>query len=244
VSLIRDAKILYHMAVSPIKGEDHQARLESFYQGQADAYDEFRKKLLHGREDLLGQLDMPEGGVWIDLGGGTGSNLECVGDRMAALQQAYVVDLTPSLVQVAKERVQARGWENVTVVEGDATAWTPEAGEGTADVVTFSYSLTMIPDWFRAIDHALRLLKPGGRIGVVDFYIARKYPLEGRKQHNWWTRTFWPAWFVNDNVFLSTEHLPYLDAHFDLEMLDERRAKVPYLPLVRVPYYLFIGRKR
>ena len=44
MSLLRDAKILYHMAVSPIRGDDHQARLESFYGGQADAYDEFRKR--------------------------------------------------------------------------------------------------------------------------------------------------------------------------------------------------------
>jgi len=242
MSFLKDAKVLWHMAVSPIKGDSHQQRLESFYAGQAEAYDDFRKRLLHGREDLYASLDMPEGGVWIDLGGGTGSNLECVGDRMAALKQAYLVDLTPSLVEVARKRVAARGWKNVTVVEGDATAWRPE--EGLADVVTFSYSLTMIPDWFKAIDHALSLLKPGGRIGVVDFYIARKYPPDGRATHNWFTRTFWPSWFVNDNVYLTTEHLPYLEHRFELERLEERRATVPYMPLVRVPYYIFVGKKR
>jgi len=25
---------------------------------------------------------------------------------------------------------------------------------------------------------------------------------------------------------------------------EEHRAKVPYIPLTRVPYYLFVGRKR
>ena len=44
--------------------------------------------------------------------------------------------------------------------------------EGPADVVTFSYSLTMIPDWVRALEQAWALLKPGGTIGIVDFYVA------------------------------------------------------------------------
>ncbi len=32
-------------------------------------------------------------------------------------------------------------------------------GEGTVDVVTFSYALTMIPDWREAIRNAFRMLK-------------------------------------------------------------------------------------
>ena len=31
----------------------------------------------------------------------------------------------------------------------------------------FSYTLSMIPDWFAALENARRLLKPGGTIGVV-----------------------------------------------------------------------------
>jgi len=44
-----DLKILYHLALKPVRGKDHAARMESFYAGQADAYDDFRKRLLHGR---------------------------------------------------------------------------------------------------------------------------------------------------------------------------------------------------
>ena len=53
-----------------------------------------------------------------------------------------------------------------------------EPPEAPVDVVTFSYSLTMIPDWFAAIENALRMLRPGGQIGVVDFYVSRKYPAQ------------------------------------------------------------------
>ncbi|MGO9110811.1 MAG: class I SAM-dependent methyltransferase, partial [Thermoguttaceae bacterium] len=142
---------------------------------------------------------------------------------------------------VARKRSEARGWKNVEAVSADATTFRP--AEGPADVVTFSYSLTMIPDWFAAIDSALAMLQPGGTIGVTDFFVARKYPAEGRRRHSWFTRTFWPAWFGSDNVFLSADHIPYLQRNFRTERLEEKRAKVHYIPLIRVPYYTFIGRK-
>ena len=112
---------------------------------------------------------------------------------------------------------QARGWKNVEAIAADATTFQPAAGP--ADVVTFSYSLTMIPDWYAAIDNALTMLRPGGTIGVTDFFVARKYPAEGRTRHGWFTRTFWPAWFGSDNVFLSPDHLPYLQRKFSTDAL-------------------------
>ena len=109
--------------------------------------------------------------------------------------------------------------------------------------MTCSYSLTMIPDWFAAMDQAYRMLKPGGVIGVVDFFVARKYPAESLAKHRWSRRTFWPTWFASDNVFLSPDHIPYLQNKFETVTLQQHRGKVPYLPFVRAPYYVFIGRK-
>ncbi|MFH1919016.1 MAG: methyltransferase domain-containing protein [Planctomycetota bacterium] len=113
-----------------------------------------------------------------------------------------------------------------------------------ADVVTFSYSLTMIPNWFAALENARAILKPGGLVGVVDFYVSRKYPADGLARHAWFTRSFWPVWFARDNVFPSPDHVPFLQRTFDPVHFTENRAKVPYLPLVRMPYYTFVGKKR
>jgi S-adenosylmethionine-diacylgycerolhomoserine-N-methlytransferase len=161
--------------------------------------------------------------------------------RLTDFDRVYVVDLSTSLLRIADERIAARGWDNVETVEADATTWRPP--DGPVRLVTFSYSLTMIPDWFAAIEHAWDLLEPGGHIGVVDFYVARKYPAEGLARHGWPTRAFWPLWFASDNVFLSADHLPMLESRFERVHLEERRARLPYLPLVRAPYYIFIGRK-
>ena len=247
MSVFSDLKILYHLAVRPIRGDGHAERLESFYGDQADNYDDFRRRLLKGREELWPSIPFPQNGVWVDMGGGTGSNLECFGgeergiDRLA---KVYVVDLADSLLGVARKRIEQHGWSNVQTVRADATEWIPE--EKSVDVVTFSYSLTMIPDWFAAIDHAWRLLKPGGVIGVVDFYLSRKFPAHGHCRHSFATRSFWPVWFSCDNVFPSADHVPYLHRKFEPILFREYRARVPYHPFFwwKMPYYLFVGRKQ
>ena len=239
--LAAELKTLYHLMLSPIKGDTHAQRLENFYGKQAEHYDAFRKRLLHGRQELWNRLPVAPGEVWVDLGGGTGANLEHIGQDISQLGKVYVVDLAPSLLKVAQQRCEANGWGNVTPVEADATTFRPT--EGGADAVTLSYSLTMIPDWFAALENAWAMLKPGGRIALVDFYVSRKYPATPHRRHRWLTRSFWPTWFGCDNVFLSPDHVPYLHRRFEVSHFSEHSAPVPYLPLVRVPYYLFIGRK-
>lgn len=71
------------------------------------------------------------------------------------------------------------------------------------------------------------MLKPGGVIGVVDFYVLCKHPPDGLRRHGWFMRHFWPTWFASDNVFPSADHVPYLHRKFDPLRFDERTARVP-----------------
>ena len=236
-----DMKILYHMLLKPVRGDSHAERMESFYGDQAEGYDDFRKRLLKGREELWQQLPKDEGCIWVDLGGGTGANIENFGDSISNPEKIYVIDLSTSLLKIASDRFAKKGWTNVETVEADATTYCPP--QGYADVVTFSYSLTMIPNWFAAIENAYKILKPGGHIGVADFYISHKWPAESLKRHRWFTRTIWPPWFATDNVFPSPDHLPFLRHHFDQVALEENANRLPYVPLIKAPYYVFVGQK-
>lgn len=241
MGLSSDLRIILNMVFTRVRGESHGDRLEEFYRAQAGAYDDFRRRLLHGREAMMRSLAVTDGACAIDMGAGTGSNFECFGDQIRRFRQVTLVDLSPSLLRIADERIRARGWTNVRTVVADATKYEPP--EGPVDIVTFSYSLTMIPDWFLAIDHALGLLKPGGLIGVADFYVARKWPAPGHRRHLGMRRFFWPAWFSWDNVFLSPDHLPYLQSRFRTVVLHEQLGPVPYMMGLRAPYYIFVGQK-
>lgn len=243
MSLISDLRVLYHLALRPIRGKTHEERLDQFYSGQTRDYDAFRARLLRGREELLRTVELPTGvgTLWADIGAGTGVNLEPVAERVPQVEKIVLVDLSRSMLDVAKARVEQHGWSNVEVRHGDAT--TAVLPDGSADFVTFFYSLTMIPGWYKAVERAYDALKPGGLIGVVDFYVSMKHPEPGRVRHSFLTRSFWPVWFSMDNVYLKEDHAPYLHHRFECVHFEEHRAPVPYMLGARVPYYLFIGRK-
>lgn len=152
------------MVFANVTGDTQQEKLESFYVTQADLYDSYRHRMLHGRFPMINAMPAIKDGIWVDLGGGTGSNLEYFGDNLNYWNKIIVLDLCPSLVETAKKRVISKGWENfVDVILGDACDMNDDRlpKDGTVDVVTFSYSLSMIPDWKKAIRNAFRMLKPG-----------------------------------------------------------------------------------
>lgn len=240
-SWIADFRVLWHLLVHPIRGKSHRERLESFYQGQAGDYDSFRARMLHGRDELISWIDFPARGTWVDLGAGTGHNLFSAGDRASELHQILLVDLSESLLRVAAQESLTRGLTNVEIRNGDATLL--DVPDQSVDCVTLSYALTMIPDWFDAIATAHRILKPGGTIAVVDFYVSRKYAEADHRQHSWLRRTFWSLWFAADNVYLSGDHLAMLHRWFDVQRCDERLGSVPYMPLIHAPYFLLLATK-
>jgi S-adenosylmethionine-diacylgycerolhomoserine-N-methlytransferase len=238
MNLLADARILYAMARGASRGTTHAERLQNFYAPQAEAYDAFRERLLHGREQLIDLLPVASGGRVVELGAGTGRNLEFFGSRLAHFGQVEIVDLCPALLETARRRTAQLA--NVRVVEADATHYRPARA---VDAVYFSYALTMIPDWRAAIDSALAMLAPRGVLGVVDFYLPRLQDGEGRFSRRARSNRFWRRWFAHDGVHLSEEHLPYLRGRLDCMACLERAGTVPYLPWLKVPHYVFVGRR-
>ncbi len=100
-----------------IKGSNHQEVLESFYETQSHLYDSYRFRMLHGRLPMIRAMPAPKGGSWVDMGGGTGSNLEFFGQSLNQWGKVVVLDLCPSLVSVAKKRVEEHeSWSSFTSV--------------------------------------------------------------------------------------------------------------------------------
>jgi S-adenosylmethionine-diacylgycerolhomoserine-N-methlytransferase len=214
-------------------------RLQAFYAPQAGRYDAFRRRLLHGREELIRRLPAGTGDVVVELGCGTGENLERFGGRLAGLRGLVLVDLCPALLEQARTR--AARFSHVKVVEADITRYRPPQP---VDCVYFSYALTMVEDWRAVIANAVAMLRPGGTLGVVDFYVSSARPAPGRIRHPAWERWLWRRWFAHDGVRLDSGHMIQLAADMPGCRIFERRGKVPYLPGLTAPYYIFIGRKR
>lgn len=236
----------YNCFLKPHTGDssrNQQDALESFYGAQAGIYDATRSKLLSGRDTMLGLVaaqaksqanagKMSTRPIWVDIGGGTGWNIEQM-NRYLPVQSffhaVYLVDLSPSLCEVARARFEALGWKNVHVICQDARTFKLSDYEADdtdekavfsigrsayedkdaadrlgADVLTMSYSLSMIPEFHPVIDSLASLLSPFGILGVVDFYVQNKVDFQNRNytggvidRHCMWiSRVFWRTWYV------------------------------------------------
>ncbi|KAI1431835.1 hypothetical protein GGR50DRAFT_37127 [Xylaria sp. CBS 124048] len=276
----------YSCFLKPHQGDakgNQQDALESFYKTQAGAYDVTRKGLLKGREDMLAlaaaQLALKAKTtkspatrrVWVDIGGGTGWNIEAMSQFVRVDQffdAVYLVDFSPSLCEVARKRFTRLGWANVKVICQDARAFrledhepvshgsrarSPDASYPShekarhpgANLITMSYSLSMIPDYYSVVDSLTSLLAPGGIIGVVDFYVQSRVDVSFRnytgglidRHVNFLGRTFWRAWFDIDRVALEPGRRDYLEYRFGTVLNVNTRNYA----LGAIPYYIWLG---
>ncbi|KAJ9486903.1 hypothetical protein VN97_g6420 [Penicillium thymicola] len=164
-------------------------------------------------------------------------------------KHVYLVDLSPSLCEVARERFERLGWNNVTVLCQDARSFRlPEkdnAASDGADLITMSYSLSMIPDYYSVVDSLTSRLKSTGMLGVCDFYVqsivdvsCRNYTGGAFNRHvNWLGRVFWRAWFDFDRVSLEAARRDYLEYKFGTVISASERNYF----LGGIPYYIFVG---
>ncbi|WVR08104.1 hypothetical protein IAU60_005150 [Kwoniella sp. DSM 27419] len=252
----------------------HKDRLDAFYSGQADLYDATRTALLKGRETMLqllashlktqperiNRLGTAEKKIWVDLGGGTGWNIEKMDEYLplSYFDAIYLVDLCEPLLDVARARIKARGWKNVHVLCQDASSFVlPEWEKGEVDprgsirAITMSYSLSMIPPFYQLLDRCDQVLDPQkGLMGVVDFYASREAGNKERaigtasKRVSWFAKWFWECWFSFDGVQLHASRRDYLE--YKMGTIKSYNARNNFLNswFIQIPYYVFLGCSR
>jgi len=79
------------------------------------------------------------------------------------------VDLTPAILQRAKQTAAAEGLANLVFTIGDAHRL-PFA-DNSLDIAITSYALHHMPDAPRVIAEMARVVRPGGRVGVADIRV-------------------------------------------------------------------------
>lgn len=139
-----------------------KAKVRQFFDSAADSWDESRAQLIGDRSDLLALLDLfdPE---WVvgDLGCGTGHISAALSPSVA---RVIAIDESGPMLAAAQARLS--GLANVDLREGHIESLPLE--DGSLDVAILFLVAHFITDPARAMQEVRRVLKPGGRLLLVD----------------------------------------------------------------------------
>lgn len=184
---------------------NHATQMDQVYRLQRHFYDLTRKYYLLGRDPVLKKLPVEPGQSLIEVGCGTARNL-ILAARAFPEARLYGIDASEEMLKTARENIERAGLSGrIEVGFGFAENFDPAALfdlAGPIDHYLFSYSLSMIPDWQGALDHAATLVAPGGHIHVVDF--GDQAGLPG------WFRGLLVNWLKRFHVTIRTELPAYL----------------------------------
>lgn len=203
--------------------------MDRMYRIQRYFYDFTRKYYLLGRDQLLRQMDVKPGERLLEIGCGTGRNLIILGKKHPEAH-FYGLDASSAMLDTALKNSEA---EHVTNIDLETALADDFEFDKTFDLtekfdkIFFSYSISMIPPWRESIENALKNLKPGGELYIVDFYDQKDLPAVFQKMLK--------AWLAKFHVKFWDELMPFLHS---LEA--DGRGKLTITPMFR--RYSFIAK--
>jgi S-adenosylmethionine-diacylgycerolhomoserine-N-methlytransferase len=180
--------------------------MDRMYRHQRHLYDLTRKYYLIGRERMLKTMAIQDSNRALEAGCGTGRNLVHLA-RANSGAHLFGLDASLEMLRTANAKLARAGLSGRVVLrhslaEDLCHRRTFELTEP-FDLIFFSYSLSMIPTWQRALDAALANLRPGGRLFILDFWDGAGLP--------GWFRRGLVRWLALFEVHCRPELLSYLE---------------------------------
>jgi demethylmenaquinone methyltransferase / 2-methoxy-6-polyprenyl-1,4-benzoquinol methylase len=192
VARLRDLDVERYLADPALR----QSYVTPMFDLVAPSYDVFTRVFSFGMDQrwkrtlvAIARDSVARDGVVFDVATGTG-------DLAYALSAARP-DLRITGVDVSTEMLsRATRGEGVTLAAGDLSAM--PIPDGSLDAVTAGYALRNTPDWRVALQELARVIKPGGQLLTLDFFIPESslwrslflgwLHVAGRAAGWWWHR--------------------------------------------------------
>ena len=99
--------------------------------------------------------------------------------------RAIGVDMTPAMIERARDSARAAGLDNVEILQGDAQALPLD--DASIDVVISNGVLNLVADKRLAFTEIRRVLRPGGTLQFADIANGNEVPEEAIRDIDLWT---------------------------------------------------------
>ena len=136
-----------------------------------------------GNPHRIGPIEPGE--IVLDIGCGAGMDLLLAARRASPSGHAIGVDMTPSMLELAKRGALKAGlWQSIEMRRGMAEELPVETES--VDVIISNGVLNLSPDKDRAFREVYRVLRPGGRLYLADVVVQRELSLAARSDVDLW----------------------------------------------------------
>ncbi|MEZ4885225.1 MAG: methyltransferase domain-containing protein [Chitinophagales bacterium] len=152
-----------------------------YYDNFSKVYDWFSPKWYYhnARNYAIEQLQLKEGDTVLNLPCGTGQNFEYFQKFLNGIGLIIGIDLSEGMLEKAKAKKSDNHWNNIKIFKEDATQINKEwiathfNNSLKIDAILCDLGLSGFPNWKLVIDNMLDLLKPNGRLVIMDWYISK-----------------------------------------------------------------------
>jgi S-adenosylmethionine-diacylgycerolhomoserine-N-methlytransferase len=202
--------------------------MDGVYRYQRHFYDLTRRFFLPGRDLLLQGMGIKDGQIVLEVGCGTARNLLQLHliKRVSGVR-LYGLDISAEMLRTAEKKIGKFPIRLALASAEDFDYRRTFGLDREFDVIFFSYSLSMIPDWQKALRTAIDNLQPNGSIYIVDFWDLAGWP--------GWVRSLLIRWLAVFHV----RHEPGL-IEFLQGLAAGRQWRLEFRPLLG--RYAFIAR--
>ena len=168
--------------------EQFSGQVRSMFDRIAGVYDVMNTAMTAGlhhswRERAAELTELEPGEVALDVCCGTGDLALALAARVGRYGRVIGSDFSERMLDLAREKASERGVEQVRVEWADALALPYE--EESFDAVTVGFGTRNLADLEHGLLEMSRVLKPGGRLVILEITKPRRPPLS----------TFFALWF-------------------------------------------------
>lgn len=161
-----------HFGFQDVPLEDKQRRVGEVFSSVASRYDVMNDLMSFGLHRLWKPFAVNAAGIRrghhvLDLAGGTGDISKLLSKKVGPNGRVILSDINGDMLAVGRDRMIDRGIQNLDFAQINAEAL-PFA-DNTFNAVTIAFGLRNVPRKEHALTEMYRVLKPGGRVMILEF---------------------------------------------------------------------------
>ncbi|MFT6209100.1 MAG: demethylmenaquinone methyltransferase/2-methoxy-6-polyprenyl-1,4-benzoquinol methylase [Colwellia sp.] len=162
-----------HFGFQTVDKNEKESRVASVFHSVAAQYDVMNDLMSFGIHRLWKRFTIDASGVRpgnkvLDLAGGTGDLTAKFSQLVGREGKVILADINSSMLNVGRDKLRDKGLvQNIEYVQANAQYLPFE--DNTFDIVTIAFGLRNVTDKDMALRSIYRVLKPGGRLLVLEF---------------------------------------------------------------------------